>query len=88
MTTDNTTWNHLELFVRGQARSGKREEIWVTVVGMLRAPVAYIGKDGRIFGGYGHPGGYPAQLVVKTVLGISVKNNPTYNYRELLNRVR
>jgi hypothetical protein len=85
--TDSKSWDHLQLFVRQEARAGRREEIWVTVVGMFRAPESYVNKDGQVFGGYGHLGGYPAQLVLKTVLDISIKNNPTYDYRELLRRV-
>jgi hypothetical protein len=85
--TDDKSWENLELFVRQEARAGKREEIWVTVTGMLRAPASYVRKDGKVVGGYGHLGGYPAQLVVKNVLDISVRKNRTYDYRELLRRI-
>jgi hypothetical protein len=86
-TTDTKSWDHLQLFVLQEARAGRREEIWVTVVGMLRAPESYVRKNGQAFGGYGHLGGYPAQLVVKAVLDIAIKDRPTYDYRELLRRV-
>ena len=68
-------------------KQGLDEEIWVTVVGMLRAPESYVRKDGQVVGGYGHLGGYPAQLVVKTVVNIAIKERPTYDYRELLRGV-
>jgi len=71
-TTDNQSWDRLQLFVRQEARAGRREEIWVTVVGMLRAPESYVKRDGTVVGGYGRLSLCPAQLVMKTVLGISI----------------
>lgn len=82
--TDTESWDRLELFVRQEAMNGRREEIWATAVGMIRAPKSYIRTDGQIVGGYGHLGGYAAQLVVKSVLNFAVKSNATYDYGQLL----
>ena len=84
--TNGKSWERFQLFVRQEAGDGDRKEIWVTVTGMLRTPESLLRKDGHIFGGYGHLGGYPAQFVIKEVINFSVKNRPTYDYRELLGR--
>jgi len=59
-TTDSKSWDQMEQLVQREARAGWRGEIWVTVVGMIRAPESYVGKNGQMVGGYGHLGGYPA----------------------------
>jgi hypothetical protein len=84
--TNQKSWDALEAFVRQQARAGNRAEIWVTVVGKVRAPATYIRGKGRVVGGYGHLGVFPAELVVKDVSNVVLKSNPTYDYRELLRR--
>ena len=86
-TTDDDSWDHLELFVRNEAKAGRREEIWVTVLGILQATPSYVKKNGEPLSGYGYFGGYPAQLVVKTVLEISIRKRPTYDYGKLLRPV-
>lgn len=77
-------WGELEATVKREAKAGHREEIWVTLIGMLRAPESYIRTDGQIVGGYGHLGGFPAEVVVESVSDIEIKPVPTYDYAELL----
>jgi len=79
--TDQRSWDALDMFVAREAKAGHREQIWVTVIGLLQSPDP---SSGRILGGYGHLGAYPAQLVVKRVSDIKVKAEPTYDYRQLL----
>lgn len=82
--TDSMSWERLDQAVRKVAASGKKREIWITVTGMIRAPVSYRRRDGEIVGGYGHLGVFPAQLVVKEIGDVAVKDIQTYDYRELL----
>ncbi len=53
-----------------EARAGFRREIRVTAVGVLET----IGtrQDGSVFGGFGHLGAYPAQLVVQRVADVEI----------------
>lgn len=84
---EDTAWNALaktEKEVEAKAQgSGKRFEIWVTVVGRLEAPAkrSPLGPCDRIaWGNYGHLGGYPAQLAVSAFRDIEVKVNPRSPY--------
>jgi len=83
--TDRRSWDALDRLMIREARAGKREEIWVTMIGKLRTPV-YVRADRAVSGGYGHLGAFPAELVVERVTDIAVKANATYDYRELLRR--
>jgi len=85
--TDEKSWDDLLELVRREGKARRHEEIWVTITGQIRAPAGYIRKDGQIVGGYGHLGVFPAELVVKRILGTSIKSNPTYDYGELLRHV-
>lgn len=84
--TDCGSWDRLDEIAIREGRAGRREEIWVTMTGKLRAPQAYIRKDGRVVGGYGHLGVFPAELVVERVFDVEIRPNPTYNYKEILRR--
>ncbi len=71
-------------------RSGKRFEIWVTVVGRLqtRAKRSSLGPcDRTSWGliGYGHLGVFPAQINVESFRDIEVRVNPksTYDYANM-----
>jgi hypothetical protein len=83
--TDRSSWDRLDELVVREAKAGQREEIWATVVGFVRAPVTYI-RDGKVVGGYGHLGAFPAELVVEHISDVSIMPAPTYDYRELLRR--
>jgi len=83
------TWEALaksERDVEAEAkRSGKRFELWVTVVGRLqtRARHSALGPcDRKSWGlaGYGHLGGFPAQIIVESFRDIEVRVNPQSPY--------
>ena len=65
-------------------RSGKRFEIWVTVVGRLQT----VAKHSRLgpcnrnsWGpGYGHLGVFPAQITVETIRDIEIRISPQSPY--------
>jgi hypothetical protein len=66
-------------------RSGKRFELWVTVVGRLetRARRSKRGPCDRTnwgMPGYGHLGAYPAQIIVESLREIEVRVNPQSRY--------
>jgi hypothetical protein len=82
--TDRESWDRLDAVTVHEADADRRGEIWVTIVGALRARRRYVLDDKQIVSGYGHLGLLPAELVVLRVLNINVKANPTYDYRELL----
>lgn len=84
--TDRKGWDDLDELTIKEGRAGRREEIWVTIAGLVRAPEEYVRKDGSLAGGYGHLGVFPAELVVEHVSEISVVPNPTFDYKELLLR--
>jgi hypothetical protein len=70
------------------AKHGKRSEVWVTVIGRVRAPErpSPAGPcDPVRRGHYGHLGVFPAQLVVERFTDIQVIPNPnsTYDYGNL-----
>ena len=83
--TDDQTWNHLELLAAAEGKKGRHEEIWATIEGQLQGPQRYLrpGVRGGV-GGYGHLGGLAAQLVVKRVDDIEIKQSPTYDYSEMV----
>jgi hypothetical protein len=81
--TDQKSWDELDAFVLREAKAGHREEIWVSIIGLVRAPKSYIREDGQVVGGYGHLGGFPAQLVVQRVSKMWIKQVPTYDYGQL-----
>jgi hypothetical protein len=78
--TDRKSWDVLDEITLREIREGRHEEIWVTAVGKLRTPEGYIRDDGRVAGGYGHLGVFPAELVVQRVFDIEIKATPTYDY--------
>lgn len=86
--TDERSWEDLDEIVIREAKAGRREEIWATMTGKLLAPESYLRKDGRVVGGYGPLGVFPAQLVVERIVDVEIKPNPTYEYREMLRRNR
>jgi hypothetical protein len=66
-------------------QSAKRFELWVTVVGRLetRARHSSLGPCDRTrwgIPGYGHLGGYPAQIIVERFRDIEVRVNPQSRY--------
>jgi hypothetical protein len=82
--TDRVSLDALDRLVVGEAKAGKREEIWATIVGLVRAPSSYVRADGRTVGGYGHLGVFPAEIIVERVLKTEIVSNPTYDYSEVL----
>ncbi|MGC2658849.1 MAG: hypothetical protein WA324_12905 [Bryobacteraceae bacterium] len=85
----DATWDALSKTVRTvetEAKTtGKRFEIWVTVVGRLRtrAKRSSLGPcDKKSWGlpGYGHLGAFPAQIDVDSFRDIEVKVNPQSPY--------
>jgi hypothetical protein len=82
--TDRPSWDTLDRLAIREAKAGRQEEIWATVLGELRAPATYIRDDGTTVGGYGHLGAFPAELIVKQVLATEILSRPTYDYSELL----
>jgi hypothetical protein len=87
-TTDQRGWDELDRLTLAEARKGGRIEIWVTAVGEVRASSEQSPLDPCVWPriGYGHLGGFPAQLVIKEVKDIEVRLNPdsTYDYSLLL----
>jgi hypothetical protein len=89
--TDELSWAALSKVQRDVERDaieGKRFEIWVTVLGQIRArdhrsPVGPC--DVMASGGYGHLGSFPAQLVVKNFSNIEVVSNANspYDYKKM-----
>lgn len=79
--SDEGAWDSLDKAQRKvelEAKKGKRLEIWVTAVGQLRtraqrSPLGPCDKIGSRYYGYGHLGGFPAELVVKSFSDIKVK---------------
>lgn len=89
--TDERSWAALDKVqqaVEREAKLGKKAEIWVTVLGQVRASPrrSPIGPcDRAVNGGYGHLGVYPAQLVVRSVTSIEVVPNAhsPYDYSNM-----
>lgn len=85
---DDATWADLakaEREVESEAKAtGKRLEIWVTVVGRVqtRAKRSSFGPcDRKSWGlGYGHLNAFPAQIVVESFRDIEVRVNPKSPY--------
>ncbi len=89
-TTNMQSWdalNKVHRAVERDAKQGKRVEIWVTVLGQLRAnPRSPIGPCDEVANrGYGHLGAFPAQLVVKSFSNIEVvpNANSPYDYSNI-----
>ena len=85
-TTDDAAWAALDKAERAaerEAKQGRRVEVWVTVMGRLRAsdrrsPTGPC--DRAVNSGYGHPGVFPAELVMQSVLAIEVVPNADSPY--------
>ncbi|MGA7234436.1 MAG: hypothetical protein WBY44_02075 [Bryobacteraceae bacterium] len=65
--------------------TGKRFEIWVTVVGRLETRAKHSRQgpcDLKSCGlpGYGHLGAFPAQIIVESFSAIQIKVNPRSHY--------
>jgi hypothetical protein len=61
-------------------KTGKRFEIWVTVMGRVqtrarRSPLGPCDRKSWGMYGYGHLGAFPAQIVVESIRDIDVKKN-------------
>jgi hypothetical protein len=84
--SDQQSWVALDNVLRTverDSKQGKRSEIWVTVVGRVRArghPSPVGPCDIMARGNYGHLGAFPAQLVVKSFTDIEVMPNPNSPY--------
>jgi hypothetical protein len=85
----DTTWADLakaDREVEAEAKAtGKRFEVWVTVVGRLqtRAKRSRLGPcDRKSWGlaGYGHLGAFPAQITVESFRNIEIRVNPKSPY--------
>ncbi len=71
----------VEQTVESDAKSsGLPFELWVTVTGRLQAPPKLLPCDRQTWGGYGHLGSFPAQIIVEKVSDIEVKVNPQSPY--------
>jgi hypothetical protein len=81
-TTDQKGFEDLQFLEMREARAGRREAICVVIRGLVHA--AHVRGDGRVFGGYGHLGALPAELVVDRVMSVSIKRTPVYDYGRLL----
>jgi hypothetical protein len=83
--TDMESWDRIQDLVMAAAKVGLRGEIWVTIVGFVRAPESYVRKDGgTVQLGYGHLGVYPAEITVHYIKDVEFKCVPTYDYSEIL----
>jgi hypothetical protein len=80
--TDQLSWDKMETLVQQEAEAGRREEVWVTAIGVLRA--LQTRKDGQVVGAYGDLGTFPAQLIIERVVNVEIRPNPTYDYSVLL----
>jgi hypothetical protein len=82
--TDMESWRRIEDLVMAAAKVGLRGEIWVTIVGFVRAPESYVRKDGgTVQLGYGHLGVFPAEISVHYMKDVEFKCVPTYDYGEI-----
>jgi hypothetical protein len=85
-TTDDAAWVALDKAERAaerEAKQGKRVEVWVTVMGRLRAKEhrSPVGPCDRVVNsGYGHLGSFPAQLVIQSVAAIELVPNADSPY--------
>ena len=83
---DDSGWVALDSAMRMaevDARGGSRMEVWVTAVGELRARDhrSPVGPCDQMFNsGFGHLGGFPAQLVVKSFEKIEVVPNANSSF--------
>lgn len=84
--TDELSWAALDKVQRAverDAKRGRRVEIWVTVLGQLRARAhrSPLGPCDMVANGsYGHLGAFPAQLVVESFSNIEVIPNASSPY--------
>jgi hypothetical protein len=88
--TEDSDWTAIaeaEHLAKVEAAQGKRVLVWVTAVGPLKAnarrsPLGPCDRIGSGYYGFGHLGGYPAELVVSEFRDVEVKSNPasTYDY--------
>jgi hypothetical protein len=81
--TDEAAWRNLAATVNLQAGTGRRAEIWVTIIGQLRGPYRPVAGT-RVFGGFGHLGAYPGELVVESIRDVEIRSVPTYDYSSML----
>ena len=83
--TDQASWDKLDQLTIREGLARRHEEIWVTVLGQIRGPRRR-DRFGRQWGwgGYGHLGSFPAELVVKRVYDIEIRQEPTFDYSEML----
>jgi hypothetical protein len=81
--TDLQSWEHLDEVAIEAGKRGRPVEIWATIIGQIRAQPDYVLPDGRVRGGYGHLGVLPAEIVVKRVTDVVVKQvaESRYDYR-------
>jgi hypothetical protein len=84
--TDVRSWDELDAIVLREAKARRREAIWVSVTGLVRAPASYVREDGKVVAGYGHLGTLPVELVVKQIRDVLIKPTPTYDYGALVPR--
>ncbi len=81
--TDSQSWDDMERVAIETGKQGRPVEIWVTIIGQLRAQPEYVLPGNRVRGGYGHLGALPAEIVVKRVTDVLVKPvaQSRYDYR-------
>ena len=81
-STDHQSWDALDKEVLRQAARLYRGEVWVTIVGQLRAGKgSVLGPCDRVAGGhFGHLGTFAAQLVVQRVVEVSVGEASSTGY--------
>jgi hypothetical protein len=78
--TDFSNWSRVRNVIREEALKGRRCEVWIDVVGQVRA---FRAGQSRI-GGFGHLGSFPAELIAERIESIEVRDKPTYDYTDAL----
>jgi hypothetical protein len=86
--TEDFIWAPLDAGLRDawkRAKAGQRVELWVTVVGVLktnarRSPLGPCDKIGSGYFGFGHLGAFPAQIKVKEIRDVELKQNDKSPY--------
>lgn len=82
LETDMSGWDEMNKAVIRQGLSKRRGEVWVTVTGILNASQSP--DRHTITGGFGHLGARPAEIIVKSISDVVIKDVPTYDYWDAL----
>jgi hypothetical protein len=80
--TDYASWDRMDEVIMRQAKAHFHGAIQVTITGQVQSDYTQFGQ--KLLSGYGHLGSFPAQLVVKRIVDVSLLSRPVYNYGNLL----